>query len=104
MLVKENDEWQHMDRLEWCECSRMINISQSAGMPVVFLRYNPDPYRVKGKLQNPTVNKRRETLLRWVAHLKVMPPRYFVSVVRLFFDDYDESNVAVECILPLEKQ
>lgn len=103
MLVVENDEWQHKDRLEWCECSRMVNISQSAGLPVVFIRYNPDPYSTEGVTHNPTPNTRRKALLAWVSHLKNTPPEYFIGLVQLFFDGFKESDVRTECLTPLHR-
>lgn len=104
MLVVENDEWQHKDRLEWCECSRMVNISQSAGLPVVFLRYNPDPYKREGVTHNPTPSTRRKTLLAWVSHLRKTPPQYFIGLVQLFFDGFNESDVRTECLLQFDRE
>ncbi|KAI9089581.1 hypothetical protein DFS34DRAFT_385310 [Phlyctochytrium arcticum] len=47
MLVVEVDEDQHWSSACECEQTRMVNISQSFGMPTVFLRWNPDDYRPK---------------------------------------------------------
>jgi hypothetical protein len=102
-LILECDENNgHKTREEWCECTRMVNISQSAGMPVVFLRYNPDSFVRNGKARNETMNKRRDILFRWIAHLKKTPPVHFLSVMQLFYDEYKEGNESLECILQFD--
>jgi hypothetical protein len=101
MVVLEVDEDQHKDRPWECEYTRMINISQSAGMPTIFLRYNPDPFQEaegKGRKQDPSRRTRKQCLLHWLYYLKTRPPKHFLSVVRLFFDAYTESGVHEEKI------
>lgn len=45
-VIVEVDENQHSGRLEACECTRMVNITQSNQRPTLFIRYNPDEYHV----------------------------------------------------------
>jgi hypothetical protein len=91
-LVLEVDEDQHRDRQEWCECTRMVNISQSNGMPTVFLRYNPDRYKMAHGTRDPGVLKRRDILMKWLVHLKATVPPTFLSSMQLFFDGYQEGH------------
>jgi hypothetical protein len=102
-MVLEVDERQHIGvgYTEWCTCSRMINVGQSKGMPIVFIRYNPDHYKTTRGRQ-ATIAKRRDVLLRWLRYLKTTPPNYFSSVYQLFYDGYEESNVQEHCIQAFE--
>jgi hypothetical protein len=45
----EVDEFAHKSYDPDCEITRMYNIADSIGLPVVFLRYNPDKTNVKIK-------------------------------------------------------
>jgi hypothetical protein len=45
VIIVEVDEHQHMSRTHVCETSRMFDIGQACGgVPVFFLRFNPDKY------------------------------------------------------------
>ena len=97
-VLLEVDEDQHDGRPEECECARMVNLSQAAGLPTVFLRYNPDPWRVDGRKRDWSLRKRRDLLLRWLDHLKKSVPTSFLSVVRLFFDSFTDEAVRLSLI------
>jgi hypothetical protein len=43
---------------------RMVNISQSLGMKTVFIRYNPDSYKLRGKRQRVSTTERHRELKR----------------------------------------
>ena len=103
VLVLEVDEDQHRDRQASCEVARMVNISQSFGMPTVFLRYNPDSFKQAGSSRNPSNTKRKDVLLRWIAALKSQRPQSFLSVIHLFFDNFNEQNVQNECLMSFEE-
>jgi hypothetical protein len=61
ILILECDENQHKERQCFCEQTRMINISQSfGGIPVYFIRWNPDKYKTKDDNFNEPINKRHE--------------------------------------------
>ncbi len=105
-LIIEVDENQH--RVYECEKTRMINISQSfGGMPVWFVRYNPDGFRhpsEKRRKINVSQSKRLETLVRWIRYLFDRNPGdggMFVGVIKIFFDGYQEGNVTEECLLKI---
>ena len=50
IVILECDEYQHRDRQCLCEQNRMVNIGQSfGGLPVYFLRWNPDSYQIREK-------------------------------------------------------
>jgi hypothetical protein len=106
-VVLECDELQHSDRNEVCECTRMVNISQSLGVPTVFIRYNPDEYITAKKKHNPSFTKR-------MAQLKLALDAYLnvdVADVRdkllgyctaryLFYDGHKEADIRYDVITP----
>lgn len=98
-IVLEVDERQHEDRQEICECTRMVNVCQSFGMPTVFIRYNPDAFKANGRKQNPGLVTRRSTLLKWLQYLKSTPPKHFLSVLHVYYDNYDQATQGVT-VLP----
>ncbi|QKF94021.1 hypothetical protein QKU48_gp0563 [Fadolivirus algeromassiliense] len=74
-----------------CEEIRMINISQALGMKTIFIRYNPDDYKVNGIKQEITKNRRHIILLKNLNNMILMKSNElsFLNVLYLFYDDYD---------------
>jgi hypothetical protein len=66
-VILEVDEHKHRGRPEVCECTRMVNITEGLMKPVLFIRYNPDEYKVGNTKKNPTHNQRMKVLIE---HLK----------------------------------
>jgi len=93
-IILEVDENQHKSYACECEIGRMIQLHQDfGGVPLVFIRYNPDNFRdhlgtlVRGK----QINKDREKILvdlimRLLNKKDELPP---LSVIHLFYDGYD---------------
>jgi hypothetical protein len=102
IVIVEVDEFQHQERACECEQTRMINICSSyGGAPVVFIRWNPDPFKKNGRTQSVPLAKRLQVLEGWIRHFQ--KPETFVtnllSVVYLYFDDW---NNELEVILGYE--
>jgi len=71
---------------------RMYEICQSFdGLPCVFLRYNPDNYRVNGKLVKFSASKRHDILVKWVRKC-IREKMDGFGVKYLFYDDFIESD------------
>lgn len=69
ILILEVDENQHKDREKECEYTRMFNITQMCGgLPVIFIRYNPDEYYINNQRQNPNIKNRRKKLIDWLGY------------------------------------
>jgi len=95
-LVIEVDENQHKKRE--CEEIRMQELTQSFGMPVIFIRYNPDNYRAEKMLQK---NKREQILVEWVRHCIKLSPNddtEFLRVIYLCYDGFDHTDVKIQNI------
>jgi hypothetical protein len=90
-VILEVDEYQHNDRQEECECTRMVNVTHSLGMPCIWIRYNPDDYKgMTGGIRDLT---RKDILLRCLKRcmsIEMMPKtaEEFCRVVQLFFDGF----------------
>jgi len=106
-IVLEVDEHQHKDRPCECEQTRMVNISQSLGMPTIFIRYNPDEYKIDGKTID-LHSRQRYGLLRQsleyfsTISIKKLKDIGFLSVIYLFYNGFDGNYTETETILQYE--
>jgi len=94
ILIVCVDEKQHnTPSYKECDRPRMINIvSTFGGTPVYFIRYNPDNYRIRGKLMKTSKHIREDKLVSWVIYvknLKVKDLVYISHVIHLYYDEYD---------------
>lgn len=98
-IIVEVDEDQHSQYDEECEVARMYNIARSIkeNLPCVFLRYNPDVFRVNGLTKRVGKEKRLEILEKTIDfHFdsENNAPTEDISVYRLFYNnntgDYTE--------------
>lgn len=70
ILIIECDENQHSDRSANCEKAHMFNIGQSlGGMPVYFIRWNPDKFRTP-KHKQESIKERYEILCEFLTNIK----------------------------------
>ena len=95
-LYIEVDENQHKSYCELGEINRMKNIyMDDGGVPVIFLRYNPDNYQINGKKQNTSQQKREVELVKWVKYYQNVDniQGYDLSVQYLFYTDGDNTKL-----------
>lgn len=83
-----------------CEEIRMINISQALGMKTIFIRYNPDDYKVNGVKSKISENKRQLTLLKYLDRCRKMKTSKlsYLSVMYLFYEGFDEKKLSLSAI------
>ena len=92
-VIIEVDEKQHKEEsYKKCEIPRMINIQQSLALPTIFIRYNPDNFRIDGKSINITEKHRMKILNNWLIHAKQLSTSIPLQAVYLFYDDFNESS------------
>ena len=106
IVIIEVDEHQHKsynncgttkEERQLMENKRMYNIFQSFGGPnVVFIRYNPDSFRVDSKVVKISDKKRHECLVLWIKHYIKNKPEFQLEVKYLFYDDRDQSKISIE--------
>jgi hypothetical protein len=95
-LYIEVDENQHKSYCELGEINRMKNIyMDDGGVPIIFLRYNPDNYQLNGKKQTISQEKRESELVKWVKYYQNLKniQGYDLSVQYLFYTDGDNTKL-----------
>ena len=93
IVVLECDEHQHRERICTCEQTRMVNIGQSfGGLPVYFIRWNPDNYSPERDSKLPEVLSKRHKLcgdlIRDIKDTKIQLPTALVSAIYLYYDNW----------------
>ena len=92
-VIVEIDEDQHKNYDGKCELVRMLNIHQAQGMRCIFIRYNPDVFRVKNKTKKVHTSARLDILLTEIQnHIKYFPEDE-VTIYRLFYNNDDGEYV-----------
>lgn len=110
IIIIEVDEYQHKsysctaygDTLEGRikgERIRMYEIAQSFdGLPVTFIRYNPNNYKVNGILIKKPQEARHDILVKWIK--KLISESYDgLQVKYLFYDNFIESDLSMSKIM-----
>ena len=94
VVVVEIDEGQHKGYCPEGEVNRMKNIYTAYGgeMPVVFVRYNPDNFRISGNVVKIPIEKRLDIMSRWVRKAIDQVSESAISIVYLYYDNYNEKQ------------
>jgi hypothetical protein len=109
IVVVECDENQHKNypwescslnkSLEHMEEKRMYEIMIAYGLPAIFLRWNPDTFKVNGVINKKYNNdKRLEMLVKWVKYCFKMEVSLGVIHKKLFYDEYKEDDLSFKKI------
>jgi hypothetical protein len=101
IVFLEVDEHQHRYGYDpSCDMRRMAHVMQALALdgntlPVVFLRYNPQAFKVDGETCRTLRVDREARLLRWLADHRPDPSRP-LTIVYMYYDTLtsDEGNVA----------
>jgi hypothetical protein len=102
-IIIEIDEDQHKGKRASCskgeigELSRMHEIQNAAGMNCIFLRFNPDTFKVNNKKQSINMNERLKLLVKWIEKCEGMKPEKDLEPVKykyLFYDDWIETDTS----------
>jgi hypothetical protein len=88
----EVDEHQHDTYACECEQTRMINLVEVRGMPVRWIRYNPDSYESLNGQRQVRIEQREKKLINYVKWAMKHPPQDISNVLYLFYDEYDTTN------------
>jgi hypothetical protein len=92
------------------EIARMHNIGskilETKNKSTIFIRFNPDNYRVNGKIKQYSMPKRMDLLLKWVRYFldiyKAETNNDMVKYVKLFYNEFDDGNVQIQKINGIE--
>jgi len=93
IVILECDEHQHRERNCACEQTRMINIGQGyGGLPVYFIRWNPDDYKTVNNNDPETISKRYRLLANFLNDImnnKIKLPNILVGAFYMYYDGWD---------------
>jgi hypothetical protein len=97
IVILECDEYQHKYRQCVCEQTRMVNLGQSyGGIPVYFIRWNPDDYKQHNTDKKPDTILQRHKLvkdfIKDIKNNKLKLPEALVSAFYMYYDDWDCLN------------
>ena len=93
MVILEVDEFQHNAYICECEYNRMVNITQSlGGIPVIWIRYNPDIYMVGNNKINTPDRYRHATLIEYLTKFVKDKPKNLAEVIYLYYNEYQKGN------------
>jgi hypothetical protein len=101
-VIIEVDEEQHKGKRSSCskgeigELARMHEIQNAVGMNCIFLRFNPDTFKVNNKLQKVSINQRLKLLVKWIEKCVEMRPDKDLQPVKykyLYYDDWNETDI-----------
>jgi EsV-1-7 cysteine-rich motif len=94
VIIVECDEHQHWTYAEECEISRMINLTMVyGGLPVFFIRYNPDSFKVDGESQKISTPKKHLLLKETIEATLEKEPTSILDVTYLFYDSDRQSTL-----------
>ena len=97
VIILEVDENQHQSYACECEQARMINLFQDfGGLPVVFVRFNPDGYTDNNGKRHQYTKSRETRLLKTLTSLILHQPKEFLSVIYLYYNGDDGVNKTFE--------
>ena len=88
----EVDEHQHQSYACECEQGRMVNLVHVRGMPVRWIRYNPDVYEPmvgQRKVKSEQREKKLVEYVKWAMKHSPQEEGNISSVLYLFYNDYD---------------
>lgn len=101
-VIIEVDEHQHSGYQCECEQARMINVCQDlgGGMPVTFIRYNPDDYKaangkwIRRKNKAPRHKKLMDVVKSCMQHM----PDHLLGVIYLYYNGHDDNKLDINII------
>jgi hypothetical protein len=87
LVELEVDQFQHRNYEESCELARQYNIVAATGLPVHFIRYNPDSFSIDGKNVRVGEKRRHALLERELKSALAHAPEggEMVRIVHLFY-------------------
>jgi hypothetical protein len=102
VVFLEVDEDQHSSYGVSCDCSRMASVHETTVLhsdpqPVVFVRYNPDAYRVDGALQKIPKKDRMARLLQFLREIEVQPGAVYLQIYYLYYDRSECNDLPDVC-------
>jgi hypothetical protein len=85
-IIVEVDEGQHRQYTKECEFARMSNIYLANGLPTIFIRFNPDNFKVNNIRNQTKIETRLNKLLKIIKEYQNKENINFIELLYLYFD------------------
>jgi hypothetical protein len=104
-IIIEVDEEQHKGKRASCskgdigELARMHEIQNAIGINCIFIRFNPDSFKVNNKIQKISINQRLNLLVKWIEKCAEMKPVKDLQPVKykyLYYDEWNETDTSFQ--------
>lgn len=104
VVIVEVDEFQHAAPGYSCDNKRMLDVYNSyGGMPVVFLRFNPDDFALAGKTVTDDDIPLKQRMMMLEGHVRAAldrVPKHQLTITRLFYNDACGRTVVTTTVQP----
>jgi len=94
-IIVEVDENAHQQYESSCEIVRMTAIQEGLGMKTVFIRYNPDCYRVNNKIKIISQTRRFKLLEEKIRESLEIPEEY-IKLIYLYYSKVENDQIKYE--------
>lgn len=103
VVIVEVDEMQHARPGYGCDNARMLDVFGAyGGLPVVFIRFNPDAFALGGQTKRVWMHTRMAALKKQLRAALDAPPRHALIITRLYYDQPDDRTVVTTCVDPTD--
>ncbi len=103
VVIVEVDEHQHAYPGYSCDNARMLDIFGSyGGLPVVFIRFNPDSYKLGDAAKKTEMRTRAKVLEAELRQALEQQPEHQLTIVRLFYDNPEPRTVVSSWVDPAD--
>lgn len=103
VVIVEVDEMQHARPGYGCDNARMLDVFGAyGGLPVVFIRFNPDAFALGGQTKRVWMHARMAALKKQLRAALDAPPRHALIITRLYYDQPDDRTVVTTCVDPTD--
>jgi len=94
-IIVEVDENAHQQYDSSCEIARMTTIQEGLGLKTIFIRYNPDCYKINGKIKKISQTKRL-TLLEEKVRESFEIPEEYIKLIYLYYSKVENDQIKYE--------
>jgi EsV-like protein len=85
-IVIECDEEQHKQYTKECEFSRMNNIYLYNGLPTIFIRFNPDDFKINNKRHQIKIKTKLNKLLELINKYKDIELKNCIELIYMYYN------------------
>ena len=100
IVILEVDESQHRNPNYQCEKLRMRALAEDLKRPIIFVRFNPDSYKVDNKPQQAGYAQRYKDLKKWLMYsFEATNVKGVIDVIYLYYNEYRSETTETQVVL-----